>query len=159
MKTETYQHKIFKVSRRNFLKTTSMSMGGLLLGVQFSCTDTSKQLTGNPASVFSPNLFISINGLGDVTLIEEIGLIPPKDTMPIEEAHSLYDAERNYLGYATSLMYSSLLKRHIAIGKLPPQLSKPGSEAYLELMVVHRPKYVLANVVRMPFYDPPHKKQ
>ena len=89
----------------------------------------------------------------------EIGLIAPKHSDPIEEAHSLYDAERNYLGYATSLMYSSLLKRHIAIGKLPLHLSKPGAAAYLELMVVHRPKYVLANVVRMPFYDPPHKKQ
>ena len=90
---------------------------------------------------------------------ENIGLIPPKDTTPIEEAHSLYDAERNYLGYATSLMYSSLLKRHIAIGKVPPHLSKPGSEAYIELMIVHRPQYVRANVVRLPFYDPPHKKQ
>ncbi len=69
MKTETYEHKIFKVSRRDFLKTTSVSMSGLLLGIQFSCTDTSKQLTGNPSAVFSPNLFISINGLGDVTLI------------------------------------------------------------------------------------------
>ncbi|MBK8906199.1 MAG: aminomethyl transferase family protein [Anaerolineaceae bacterium] len=89
---------------------------------------------------------------------ENLGLIPPKDTTPIEEAHSLYDAERNYLGYATSLMYSSLLKRHIAIGKLPPHLSQPGSEAYIELMIVHRPQYVRANVVRLPFYDPPHKK-
>ena len=91
-------------------------------------------------------------------VFNNIGLIAPKDPTPIEEAHSLYDDERNYLGYATSLMYSSLLKRHIAIGKLPLNLSKPGSAAYLELMVVHRPKYVLANVVRMPFYDPPHKK-
>ncbi|WP_420643811.1 aminomethyltransferase family protein [Candidatus Leptofilum sp.] len=90
---------------------------------------------------------------------EELGLIPPKDTMPLEEAHSLYDADRSYLGYATSLMYSSLLKRHIGIGKLPPHFSKLGSKAYLELMVVHRPQYVLANVVRMPFYDPPHKRQ
>jgi aminomethyltransferase len=89
----------------------------------------------------------------------DLGLIPPKDTTPIEEAHSLYDAERSYLGYATSLMYSSLLKRHIAIGKLPPHLSTPGSEAYLELMIVHRPQYVRANVVRLPFYDPPHKKR
>ena len=68
MKTETYEHKIFKVTRRDFLKSTSVSMGGLLLGLQFSCTD-SKKLTGNPLAIFSPNLFISINGNGDVTLI------------------------------------------------------------------------------------------
>ena len=69
MKTETYESKIFKVTRRDFLKTTSVSMSGFLLGISFSCTNTSKKLTGNPAAVFSPNLFISINGNGDVTLI------------------------------------------------------------------------------------------
>src|SRR6478735_10355501 len=68
MKTEIYEHKIFKVSRRDFLKTTSMSMSGLLLGLQFSCTDTSKKLTGNPAAVFSPNVYVNINGNGDVIL-------------------------------------------------------------------------------------------
>lgn len=68
MKTEMNEHKIFKVSRRDFLKTTSMSMSGLMLGLQFSCTDTSKKLTGNPAAVFSPNVYININGNGDVSL-------------------------------------------------------------------------------------------
>lgn len=69
MKTANNESNIFKVSRRDFLKTTSMSMSGLLLGVSFSCSDTSKKLTGNPDYVFSPNLFISLNGNGDVTLI------------------------------------------------------------------------------------------
>ncbi|HEY5745897.1 MAG TPA: molybdopterin cofactor-binding domain-containing protein [Chryseolinea sp.] len=69
MKTEINESKIFKVSRRDFLKSTSMSMSGLLLGLSFSCSDTSKKLTGNPAFTFSPGLFISLNGNGDVTLI------------------------------------------------------------------------------------------
>src|SRR3990170_770304 len=69
MKTEIHESKIFKVSRRDFLKTTSMSMSGLLLGISFSCTDASKKLAGNPDYVFSPNLFISVNGNGDVTLV------------------------------------------------------------------------------------------
>src|SRR5690349_18144743 len=69
MKTEIFDHKIFKVSRRDFLRTTSLSMSGLLLGLQFSCSDTSKKLTGNPEASFSPNLFITINGNGDVMLV------------------------------------------------------------------------------------------
>ncbi len=69
MKTETFDHKIYKVSRRDFIKSTSVGMTGLLLGIQLSCTDNSKKLTGNPAAVFSPNFFISINGNGDVTLL------------------------------------------------------------------------------------------
>src|SRR6478609_6444893 len=69
MKTEINETRIFKVSRRDFLKSTSISMSGLLLGLSFSCSDTSKDLTGNPDFTFSPNLFISLNGNGDVTLI------------------------------------------------------------------------------------------
>ncbi len=69
MKTDTNESRIFKVSRRDFVKTTSMSISGLLLGISFSCSDTSKKLTGNPEYVFSPNLFITLNGNGDVTLI------------------------------------------------------------------------------------------
>src|SRR5687768_11745143 len=69
MKTDIYESKIFKVSRRDFLKSTSMSMYGLLLGLSFSCSDTSKKLSGDPDYVFSPNLFITLNGNGDVTLI------------------------------------------------------------------------------------------
>jgi isoquinoline 1-oxidoreductase beta subunit len=69
MKTEINESKIFKVNRRDFLKSTSMSMWGLLLGISFSCSDTSKKLTGNPDVKFSPSLFVSLNGNGDVMLI------------------------------------------------------------------------------------------
>ena len=69
MKTAANESRIFKVSRRDFLKSTSMSMSGLLLGLSFSCSDTSGKLIGNPEYVFSPNLFITLGGNGDVTLI------------------------------------------------------------------------------------------
>jgi isoquinoline 1-oxidoreductase beta subunit len=69
MKTEINETKLFKVSRRDFVKTTSISVSGLLLGLSFSCSDTSKKLTGNPDVTFSPGLFISLNGNGDVMLI------------------------------------------------------------------------------------------
>ncbi len=69
MTVQTEKSKIFKVSRRDFLKSTSMTVSGLLLGVTFSCSETAKKLTGNPDFTFSPNLFISLNGNGDVTLI------------------------------------------------------------------------------------------
>lgn len=62
-------HKIYKVSRRDFIKTTSVGVTGLLLGVAFSCTDNKKMLTGDPSAKFNPNLFISISGDGTVTLI------------------------------------------------------------------------------------------
>jgi len=69
MKTEINESRIFKVSRRDFLKSTSISVSGLLLGLNFSCSDTSKKLAGNPDFTFSSGLFINLNGNGDVTLI------------------------------------------------------------------------------------------
>lgn len=69
MKAVITESKIFKVSRRDFLKSTSMSMSGLLLGLTFSCKETSKPLAANPDFTFSPSLFISLNGNGDVSLI------------------------------------------------------------------------------------------
>jgi len=69
MSTTMDDHKIFKVSRRDFIKTTSVGVTGLLIGMSISCTDNKKKLTGDPQSRFTPNLFISIDGNGDVKLI------------------------------------------------------------------------------------------
>ncbi|MEM7374940.1 MAG: molybdopterin cofactor-binding domain-containing protein [Bacteroidota bacterium] len=69
MHTPSHKNQIFKVDRRDFLKTAAWSTGGLLLGVQLGCDPKPKFLTGNPAANFAPNLFISINGSGEVSLI------------------------------------------------------------------------------------------
>jgi len=69
MKAEITDTRIYKVSRRDFIKATSMTLPAFMLGLNFSCTDTSQKLTGNPDAKFSPNLFITIHGNGDVTLI------------------------------------------------------------------------------------------
>lgn len=61
--------KIFKVDRRTFLKTTSITTTGLLLGMQFSCSSTTKKLLGDPKANFSPNVYLNINGSGEVTII------------------------------------------------------------------------------------------
>ena len=60
---------IFKVDRRDFLKKSALGTGGLLLGIQLSCTDKNKFLTGNPEAVFSPSVYMSISGTGEVTLV------------------------------------------------------------------------------------------
>ncbi|MBK9929777.1 MAG: xanthine dehydrogenase family protein molybdopterin-binding subunit [Saprospiraceae bacterium] len=66
MKT-TYN--IYKLNRRHFVKMTGIAgLGGLLLGVQFSCKDKAQTLAGIPEAVFSPNVYISIAGTGIVTL-------------------------------------------------------------------------------------------
>ena len=87
----------------------------------------------------------------------EAGIMPPKDGVFYEETHSIYKTDGDYAGYATSYMYSSLLRRHIALAKLPLDLAKPGQAVMLEIMIIHQPVKVLAHVVDMPFYNPKRK--
>jgi aminomethyltransferase len=82
------------------------------------------------------------------------GLIPPKDHTPIEEEYYIYDDDLQQLGYATSLMYSPMLQRHIALARVPLSLTAPGSRVKLELAVSHKYEYFDAHVTRLPLYNP-----
>jgi len=89
------------------------------------------------------------------------GIMPPKEGVFSEETMSIYrrgGAEYEYAGYASSFIYSSLLKRHIAIAKLPLDLAVPGTEVDLEFSIIRRPQNLLAHVVDMPFYNPKRKR-
>jgi aminomethyltransferase len=85
---------------------------------------------------------------------DEAGLIPPKDHTPIEEEYYIYDDDLKQLGYATSLMYSPMLQRHIALARVPLDRTAPGSRVKLELAVSHRYEYFDAHVTRLPLYNP-----
>ena len=91
---------------------------------------------------------------------DEAGIMPPKDGVIHEGTMSLYrrgSTQYDYAGYATSFLYSPILKRHIAIAKLPLDLAIPGSEVDLELTVIRKPQYLKAQVTKLPFYNPPRK--
>jgi aminomethyltransferase len=85
---------------------------------------------------------------------DEAGLIPPKDHTPIDEEYYVYDDDGKQLGYATSQMYSPMLQRHIALARVPLELTKPGSRVKVELAVNHRYEYFDAVVTRLPLYNP-----
>lgn len=87
------------------------------------------------------------------------GLVAPKEGVLTQDTMSVYRPGGDYAGYATSFVYSSILKRHIAIAKLPHDLAGAGSEVELELVPIHRPENVKATVVEMPFYNPKHKME
>ena len=53
----------------------------------------------------------------------EAGLVPPKDETPQEYESMLYDDAGERVGYATSLMYSPMLQRHIALSRVRPDLA------------------------------------
>ena len=51
-------------------------------------------------------------------------------------------------------MYSPMLQRHIALGRVPLERAAPGSRVKLELPVSHRYEYFDAVVSRLPLYNP-----
>jgi aminomethyltransferase len=85
---------------------------------------------------------------------DEAGLIAPKDHTPIQDEYYLYDDEGGQIGWASSLMYSPMLQRHIALARVPLDRTAPGSRVKLELPVNHRYEYFDAAVSRLPLYNP-----
>ena len=88
------------------------------------------------------------------------GVLPPMHELYAETTMSVYrrgGKEWDYAGYASSFLASSLLRKPLAIAKLPLDLAEPGSQVDLEVTVVHRPATVLSRVERLPFFNPPRK--
>jgi aminomethyltransferase len=90
-------------------------------------------------------------------LYTEAGLIPPKDENPLTYESMLYDDEGARIGYATSLMYSPVLQRHIAIARVRPDLATPGARVNLELTIDHEYRTVAADVAKLPLFNPKRK--
>jgi glycine cleavage system T protein (aminomethyltransferase) len=90
-------------------------------------------------------------------LYREAGLIPPKDETPLDYESMLYDDDGNRIGYATSLMYSPALQRHIAMARVQPALASAGSRVNLELTINHHYETVAADVARLPLFNPTRK--
>jgi aminomethyltransferase len=97
------------------------------------------------------------------SIYNDLGLIAPKDGVLVLNTMSLYsgpwetDDPAAWVGYATSFMYSPLLKRHIGLAKLEPERTEPGALAYLELAIAHKPRYVQVRVAETPFFAPDRK--
>ncbi len=87
----------------------------------------------------------------------DAGLIPPKDETPLDYESMLYDASGQRIGYATSLMYSPVLQRHIAMARVRPDLGAVGTRVELELTINHQYHTVGAHVARLPLYNPERK--
>jgi aminomethyltransferase len=90
-------------------------------------------------------------------LYTEAGLIPPKDETPLEYESMLYDGSGERIGYATSLMYSPVLQRHIAIARVRPDLAAVGTRVNLELTIEHEYRTVAADVAKLPLFNPERK--
>ena len=75
----------------------------------------------------------------------------PKDENPVGWESMLYGAadRDERVGYATSLMYSPVLQRHIAIARVLPAYAAKGSTVHVEMTVDHEYLSVPATTDRM----------
>ncbi len=87
----------------------------------------------------------------------DAGLLTPKDETPLGYESMLYDGEGQRVGYATSLMYSPVLQRHIALARVRPDLAAAGTRIHLEVTINHEYRTVAADVARLPLFNPARK--
>ena len=85
------------------------------------------------------------------------GIIPPKDLTPVTYEMMLYDDNGERVGFTTSFMYSPVLQRHIAMGRVRPGLGKLGTRVNLEVTINHQYQNVAAEVARTPLFNPARK--
>jgi aminomethyltransferase len=85
------------------------------------------------------------------------GLLPPKDENPVPWESAVYDEQHVNCGYATSLMYSPVLQRHIGMARVRPDQAKKGTRVNVELTLNHETVTVAAETGRLPFFNPERK--
>ena len=90
-------------------------------------------------------------------LYAEVGLPPrlPAAAWRTSVPVYVYDTQ---VGYATSGVWSPLLKRYIALAHLQSTHASPGTPVEMEVTVEHHRKRAAARVVPTPFFNPERKR-
>lgn len=89
----------------------------------------------------------------------DAGVLPVKDENPTPYESLLYDDDGTTVGYATSLMYSPVLQRTIALARVRPAAAARGRRVHVELMIHHRHHTVPAELTTLPLYDPARRTE
>ena len=69
------------------------------------------------------------------------------------------EAQQQHIGRGNSGMWSPTLKKYIVMGRVKPQYAEIGTGFFIEEMVEDQAYSIPATVVKMPFFDPPRKKE
>ena len=87
----------------------------------------------------------------------EVGLAPGLPSTAWRTSTPLYSGSEQ-VGYATSGVWSPILKRYIALAHIKNGYSKEGTILNFELKIEHFRKLTPAKVVKTPFFDPERKR-
>jgi aminomethyltransferase len=86
-----------------------------------------------------------------------LGLPVPYPFLAWRAVVPLY-VDREQVGYTTSGVWSPTLKKYIALGHLRPQYAAPSSVVTIDLDIDRFRRPFDARVARLPFFNPPRKK-
>jgi len=87
----------------------------------------------------------------------ELGLTVPYPFMAWRAVIPLY-CDGTQVGYATSGVWSPTLKKYLAFGHVQPKYAQPGSVVTIDLTVDRYRCPFKATVTKLPFFNPPRKK-
>jgi aminomethyltransferase len=90
-------------------------------------------------------------------LYSEAGLPPHLPVVTSRSSAPLYQ-EDEQRGYASSGVWSPLLKKYLLLAHLQAPYAQPGTELMLEVTVEHMRRQTPARVVKTPFFDPERKR-
>jgi len=90
-------------------------------------------------------------------LFLEVGLAPRVPAAAWRTSVPLY-AGGEQAGYATSGVWSPLLKRYLALAHVGTRWAAPGTALEMEVTVEHRRRRAAARVVKKPFFNPERKR-
>jgi aminomethyltransferase len=91
-------------------------------------------------------------------VFDRYGLPPELSTSAWRDGRPLYDDQGEWIGQATSGVWSPTLKKNLAIGQVGAALGQVGSRVQIELSAEYRRHRVTATVVETPFFDPSRKR-
>ena len=86
-----------------------------------------------------------------------VDLAPQVAGRASRSAVPVYQSERQ-IGHATSLAFSPILKKYIAIATLESRFADPGTPVEVELTVEYVRRRAKAKVARLPFFNPARKR-
>ena len=90
--------------------------------------------------------------------LEEIylqaGIMPDLPLAPCREPVPVYDRNGRQIGRATTRVWSTLLKKYLALATIEGDFAKPGTEVYMEITVDFQRTSVRTHVVKTPFFRP-----
>ncbi len=67
-------------------------------------------------------------------------------------------ADGEHIGQATSMVFSPILKKYVALATVQSVYAELGTELEFEITVEYVRKRASARVIKLPFFDPPRKK-